>query len=256
MGFAMWRGTVGVIKPTMRPGGLEELIRLLPEGIGVLPLFVNIRRGTADEFKDVLPAFEARVAELAEANVDLVHPEGAPPFMVHGLEGERTIVRRWEEQYGVPIVTAPMTQVEAMNALGLQRIVGVTYFSGSINDTFARYFADAGFDVLAMEGMEVPFQAVGRLSSHEVYAHARKAFLRHPSADGIYMLGSGWRVLDIVDLLEQDLEVPIVHAIPARVWSIQRRLHVRQPVQGFGRLLAEMPPLPVEARVAARSTWP
>jgi maleate isomerase len=237
----MWRGTVGVIKPTLRPGGLEEFIRLLPEGIGVLPLFVNIRQGTREEFQSVLGAFEAKVAELAEAQVDLIHPEGAPPFMVHGLEGERAIVRRWQDQYRTPIVTAGMTQVEAMAALGLTRIVGVTYFSGAINDTFAQYFTDAGFEVRAMEGIDVPFTEVGRLSSREVYAHTRKAFLHHPGADGIYMLGSGWRVLDIIDLLEQDLGVPVVHAIPARVWAIQQRFHVHQTVTGFGRLLAELP---------------
>jgi len=41
-----WRGTVGIIKPTLRVGGVEEFCRLLPEGIGVLPLFVNIHKGT------------------------------------------------------------------------------------------------------------------------------------------------------------------------------------------------------------------
>jgi len=121
--------------------------------------------------------------------------------------------------------------------------VGVTYFRGEINDLFARYFADAGFEVLGMEGMSVPFDQVGRISSKEVYAHAKAAFLRHDRADGIYMLGSGWRVLDIIDMLEQDLEVPVVHAIPARVWAIQQRFHVRQRVSGYGRLLSEMPAL-------------
>jgi maleate cis-trans isomerase len=253
VGFGMWRGTVGIVKPTLRPGGLEEFIRLLPEGIGVLPLFVNIRRGTVDEFQDVLPAFEAKVAELVEAGVDLVHPEGAPPFMVHGLDGERKIIEGWEDRYRVPIVTAPMTQVEAMTALGLKRIVGVTYFSGEINQVFSQYFADAGFEVLGMEGISVPFQEVQRLSSREVYAHTKAAFLRHEGVDGVYMLGSGWRVLDIVELLEQDLQVPVVHAIPARVWAIQARLHVHQPVKGFGRLLAELPPLVVrrESRLPA-----
>jgi maleate isomerase len=242
MAFPMWRGTVGLIKPTLRPGGLEEFIRLLPEGIGVLPLFINIRTGTRDEFQDVLPNFEQKVAELSEAQVDLIHPEGAPPFMVHGLAGEQAIVNQWQERYKTPIVTAGMTQVEAMQALGVHRLVGVTYFTGQLNDTFARYFTDAGFEVLAMRGIDVPFTEVGRLASHEVYAHTRKAFLDCPGADAIYMLGSGWRVLDIIEPLEQDLRVPVVHAIPARVWSIQHRLHVRQPVQGFGRLLADLPP--------------
>jgi maleate cis-trans isomerase len=55
------------------------------------------------------------------------------------------------------------------------------------------------------------------------------------------MLGTGWRCLDIIHLLEEDLQVPVVHAVPARVWTVQKRLHVRQRVKGFGRLLEEMP---------------
>jgi maleate isomerase len=243
MTFTSWRGVVGVIKPTMRPGSLEEFIRLLPDGIGVIPLFLNIHEGTESEFRAVLDAVEGKVEELTRLKVDLIHPEGAPPFMVQGFNGERDIVKRWEDKYGVPVVTAPQTQVEALRALDIESIVGVTYFEGEINDIFARYFRDASFDVQAMEGISVPFTEVGRLSSQEVYAHSKRAFLKHPDADAIYMLGSGWRVLDIIETLEDDLEVPVIHAVPARVWNIQRRLHVNQPVPGYGRLLFEMPPL-------------
>jgi hypothetical protein len=31
--------------------------------------------------------------------------------------------------------------------------------------------------------------------------------------------------------------------VAARVWYVQKRLHVRQPVQGAGRLLVELPQL-------------
>jgi maleate cis-trans isomerase len=171
----------------------------------------------------------------------LIHPEGAPPFMVHGFEGERKIIGEWEDRYGVPVITAPQTQVEALRTLDIQRFVGVTYFTGDINNLFTRYFQDAGFDVLAMEGIEVPFTDVQRLSSQEVYAHTKQAFLKHPEAEGIYMLGSGWRVLDIVETLEEDLQVPVIHAVPARVWAVQKRLHIRQPVSGYGQLLQTMP---------------
>ena len=241
MSYTSWRGTVGVIKPTRRPGSLEELIRLLPEGIGVIPMFLNIHRGTEDEFREVLAAFAEKVTELAALKVDLIHPEGAPPFMVHGYQGEQKIVAEWEKKYNVPVVTAPMTQVEALRALKVKKFVGVTYFTGNINDIFSRYFAEAGFDVMAMEGIPVAFEDVGRLSSQEVYAHSKRAFLQHPGAEAIYMLGSGWRTLDIIRLLEEDLQTPVVHPVPARVWAIQKRLHVRQPVKGFGKLLEEMP---------------
>ena len=84
MTFSSWRGVVGMINPTMRPGVTEEVIRLLPEGIGLIPLFLNIRRGTVDEFEGMMPAYEAQVAVLAECGCDLIHPHGAPPFMVQG----------------------------------------------------------------------------------------------------------------------------------------------------------------------------
>jgi maleate cis-trans isomerase len=220
---------------------LEEFIRLLPEGIGVVPVYLNFKRGTEDEFRAALNAVEEKVAELAQEGVDLIHPEGAPPFMVHGYKGEEKIIKAWEAKYKVPMVTAAQTQVEALRALNIKKFVGVTYFVNSVNDITTGYFQDAGFEVLAMEGMAVAFEDVGRLASQEIYAHTRKAFLKHPDADGIYMLGTGWRCLDIIRLLEEDLQVPVVHAVPARVWSVQKRLHVRQRAKGFGKLLEEMP---------------
>ena len=245
MTFETEHGTVGVVKPTYRPGSLEEFIRLLPEGIGVIPLFLDIRRGTEEEFAQQLGAMEDRVAKLAEIGVDLIHPEGAPPFMQLGVAGERELVERWEKRFGIPIVTASQTQIEAMRALGLRRIVGVTYFTGQINDMFSRYFTEAGFEMIGMSGIAVPFDGVGRLASRDVYEHAARAFRDAGGADGVYLLGSGWRVLDIVEPLEHALGVPVVHAVTARVWAVQRRLGVSTIHTGHGRLLATMPELPV-----------
>jgi maleate isomerase len=161
--------------------------------------------------------------------------------MVHGFHGEEEIVKEWQAKFKVPIVTAAQTQVEALRALNVKKFVGVTYFVNSVNDITTSYFQSAGFDVLAMEGIPVAFEDVGRLASQEIYAHTRKAFLNHQDADGIYMLGTGWRCLDIIHLLEEDLQVPVVHPVPARIWAVQKRLHLRQRAKGFGKLLEEMP---------------
>ncbi len=241
MAFSSWRGIVGMINPTMRPGMTEEVIRLLPEGIGVIPLFLNISRGTTEEFKTVMNAYEQNVALLAEQGCDVIHPNGAPPFMVQGLEGEKKIVGKWEKKYKTPIFTAPQNHVNALKAIKAKTIVGATYFSGKINDTFAKYFRDAGFTVKSMDGIDVPFNKVQELSSQEVYAHIKKSFLKHKGADAIYMLGSGWRTLDIIATLEQDLQVPVVHPVTARVWEFQKRLHVNEPIRGYGHFLETLP---------------
>jgi maleate cis-trans isomerase len=58
------------------------------------------------------------------------------------------------------------------------------------------------------------------------------------------MLGSGWRTLNIIHMLEQDLGVPVIHPVPARVWEFQKRLHVHEPRKGYGMLLETLPSLP------------
>ena len=88
MSYDCWRGMVGMIKPTKGSGSLVELIKMLPDGIGVIPLFNNVRHGRIEEFQAAIPAYEEKIAELAEDKVDLIHPAGTPPFMLLGYKGE------------------------------------------------------------------------------------------------------------------------------------------------------------------------
>src|SRR3984893_762089 len=87
---------------------------------------------------------------------------------------------------------------ERTHNLHVKTMVGATYFPPKLNSIFARYFRDAGFTVRAMEGIDVPFDKVQELSSQQIYAHIKRSFLRAKGADAIYMLGSGWRTLDII----------------------------------------------------------
>src|SRR5437870_2700508 len=109
MAFTSWRGILGCIKPTLRPGSLEELIRMLPEGIGVIPLFLGIKEGTTDEFKRAVAPYEPLIRQLAEQGCDLIHPEGAPPFMLLGYKGEADLLKSWEKKYKVPLFTSGTT---------------------------------------------------------------------------------------------------------------------------------------------------
>jgi maleate isomerase len=240
-----WRGVVGVIKPTYRPGSLEEFIRLLPEGIGVIPKFVDVREGREQEFVDGFALAEKLIAELADMGVDLIHPEGAPLFVQKGFRRSEEIIRELEEKYRTPVVPTAMVLVEAARALKITRLLVISSFEGVTGSgrlgNYASYFSDAGFEVQAVEGFPVAFSNIGTVAPQEAYGFARQLFLRHPQSDGICLIGSGWRVLDVVPMLEQDLQIPVVCAVAARVWAIEKRLRVRQPIPGRGSLLETMP---------------
>ena len=194
-----------------------------------------------DEFKAAIPAYEFKVAELARLGVDAINPSGAPPFMVLGYANEQVLIRRWEEQYNTRIFTSGTSNIDAMRALKVKRFVGVSYFRGDINRIYRQYFVDAGFDCLDMAGIDVDFDKVPELPSERVFEFITDAFRRNDSAQAVYMLGPAWRTLDLVAPLENELGVPVFHAVPVQCWDIQRHLNIREPVQGFGRLLAEFP---------------
>jgi maleate isomerase len=231
---------VGIIKPTKGSSSLVELIKMLPDGIGVIPLFNNVRHGKIEEFRSAIPAYEEKIAELAEEKVELIHPAGTPPFMLLGYKGEAELISKWEKQFGIPIFTSGTNQVGAMRALSIKKFVGIGY---DFEDTsiVARYFTGAGFNVLGLEKLPGPWEDVGRLSSKDIYRQTKELFLKHPNADGIYFQGGKLRILDIIEPLEQDLGVPVIHPGVAQCWEIQKRLRARQPRSGYGRLLAEMP---------------
>jgi maleate cis-trans isomerase len=244
MPSATWRGTIGLIKPTYESGSLVEFIKLLPEGIGVIPLYMGLQEHTEREYLNALEVNRKRVEELANLGVDLIFPGGAPPFLIRGYRAEQDIVKSWEDKYNVPIVTPTMTQTAAFRALGMEKFFGLTFQTEQrLNDMFTTYFRDAGFDVAAMESMPLTRAQRKNVSTEEMYLHIKRFFLKYPSVDGIYLQGSGpgtWRVKDVVRL-EEDLGIPVVHPTAARVWSVQKRLHVRAPIQGASRLLELMP---------------
>lgn len=241
MSNANWRGIVGVVKPTYKSGSLVDFIHLLPDGVGVVPLFVGAREHTEDEYFRAMEIYHRRVGELAQIGVDLIHPEGGPPFMVRGYAAERELVKDWEDEYRIPVVTTGMSQCEALRAMGIKRFLGLTPYQGALNDKFADYFIAAGFDVAAMRGIEIEFSQRYNLSKEMIYRHLKQALLKQPDVDGIYLLSPGaWRTTDVIEA-EQDLDVPIVHPVAASVWSVLKHLRVRQPLGGHGRLLEQFP---------------
>jgi maleate isomerase len=243
MDYTLWRGVVGLVQPARRPGGIEKLIRLMPEGIGFITLYLGFMKGSSEEFKESIPQYERHVADLAQQGMDLIHPSGAPPFMLLGYKEQDALIRKWEKTYKTPMFTSGQNHVRAMRALGIKKFIGASY-SAVQNKIVVDYMTQAGFRIASMEPIDVPFDQAGHISPEQVYAHVKKLFRENKGADGIYIQGSAWRCESIVELLEQDLQVPVVHATIARAWEIQKRLNVRQPLKGYGRLYAELPELP------------
>jgi len=91
-----------------------------------------------------------------------------------------------------------------------------------------------------MEGYPTDFASTGKVAPGDIYAFAKKVFRQAPGADCIYIMGMGWDPLPVIAMLESDLGVPVVAALPAKMRAVLRGLNVQHVYQGYGRLL-ELP---------------
>ena len=234
-------GFVGMVKPTTQASGSHDaLAAMLPPTIRCHTVYCGITDGTVEEYQTVMPQYERGVAEVAALGVDLIHPEGTPPFMLHGYAGEQRIVAGWQDRTNIPVFTSGMNQIRALKALGASRITGAGYDSitGPIVE---RYFRDAGFQVTAIEKVKATWEEVGLLTDEQMIDMMEDVFRRNPGGEAMYLQGSKWPSLNIVERLEARIGVPVVQAVAARCWEIKTRLGERVPVKGYGRLLSEMP---------------
>src|SRR5262245_52241712 len=115
-----WHGTVGIVRTGYSTGPTEDLIRLVPEGIGFILAYAGLSEFTggwtgdalAEGFRQARESYHQQGAELAKLGMcDLIHTQGAPPFMVAGFHGEREILRQWEAEYEVPVFTSAITEI-------------------------------------------------------------------------------------------------------------------------------------------------
>lgn len=234
---------IGVIKPTTTSHSLDDLAALLPDDIRMIPAYMGFAYKSLDEFRASMPIYAEKVAAVAAQGADLIHPEGAPPFMLQGFEAEGRYIRDWEARHKVPVFTTGTTQVAALKALGVQRFIGLTPFSGELADAFRRYFIDAGFEVLYMGKPVEEAGDVYDLTTDQIRDRIIDAYRKvGGDSQALYILGSGWRVLDVIEEIEAALDVPVLHPVVVRCWYILTRLGRAAPIQGKGRLLAAMPP--------------
>lgn len=75
-------------------------------------------------------------------------------------------------------------------------------------------------------------------SAERAYQLAREADT--PGAEAVLLSGTGLPTIDVLERLEHDLGKPVISSMQASLWQSLRLAGIREPIQGFGRLLREV----------------
>lgn len=153
---------------------------------------------------------------------------------------------------GVAITTNGLDSLAAMQAMGVRRpfLVLPAWFNGGIVAKALEYYAALGREPAGhlhydpgRKWRDVPPgelypQGMGFEQEIEpLYAQIRAAC--PAEADGVFIAGTGFRCVGILDALEQDLRRPVLSANQVSLWHCLRLSGVGSTVAGYGALLRE-----------------
>jgi len=138
-------------------------------------------------------------------------------------------------------VTTPITAAEAaFRALGVQRIAVLTPYVDEVSALVADYLEGNGFSVstLASFGLDTDIQ----MSTVPPEAIERAALdLDVTGAEAVFICCTALRSVSAIEPVERRLGLPVISSNQAMLWEMLRASGYRQPVPGYGRLLANPP---------------
>lgn len=145
--------------------------------------------------------------------------------------------------------------VAALRACGIQQplLVFPPWFNGDVIDRGVAYFEAAGFKPSGAlhadpgrQWRDLPPeqlypQGMGLVQDVE-YLYRQIRAICSSSADGVMIVGTGFRCVGICNALEQDLQRPVVTANQASLWHCLRQSGMQTALRGYGGLFDK--PLP------------
>ncbi len=235
-----WRAVIGAMSTTY--GGLNptfgELDEALPEGVVFHHAHYHGPMGwSVQAVKAILPQIAEVAKEAAFPNVDLIIQRGLPIGIIDGIGTDKKIINTIQQTTGIKGTTTITSVVEALKKLQLTKIIIVTgYFGEQINEIFNNFMKDSGFEVI--HHTERGQDRYSEVSPHAYYRISKETYHKYPQAQGILISpGRAFRSREVIEPLEKDLRIPVVTQNSATLWNILNMVEIREPLEGWGRLL-------------------
>lgn len=244
-----WRARVGFITPSpAHENNSYEFYLIAPEGVTIVmtSLGVVISGDGQPGYSEAMDRLEAATAEIMSRKPDSIVQAGVPPVVTKGWGYEDEVLRRVASVTNTPMATDIGGCIAAMQAVGIRKPVMLTPFDDLLHQQLSDYVMHGGIEVVAarsvlsdVAGGELRGYEVSTMDLGVVKRFAADLFHATPGADGVWITGALMPSVAVIEVLEQELGVPVVSSMQAMAWRGLRLAGVEDSIKGFGKLLAE-----------------
>lgn len=235
-----WRGKIGLICPSTNTSIEPEFQMMAPDGVAI-----HVARAFQDGpqepalYKQIAENVELASRDLGSARVDVIaFGCTSCTYFVPADEIRETMTR----MSGAPAVLTAEAVVEALKAIGAQRIALATPRTDFVNRRETEWLGEQGLDVVSIQGLQLGETALERANIGRVppeVAFRLGAAVDRPEADAVFISCTNLPSLTIIDRLEKELGKPVITSNQATFWSALRMMGSTARLTGYGKLLED-----------------
>jgi maleate isomerase len=180
---------------------------------------------------DSLDASAALLAMVKPGIIVIAHT--ATSYQL-GRVREAELLARLSEATGIRIVSAFGSVVAALERLGVRRVALGAPYSAETTEKGRAHLETHGFEVVNHDNLKHA-DNIYDTTAEQAYRLARAVDV--PEAQAVFLSGTGMPTVSVLEMLETDLQKPVISSNSAMIWLALRACGVNQPVAGYGRLL-------------------
>ena len=230
-----WRGRIGLITVVSGSSTEAEFNRYVPEGVAVLTTRIPLGKITVEAHIKMVPYVDEAASLLAGAEVDVIVFADTAGSLVKGAGYDKETIERLQGRTGLPVTTTSTGVVEALSTLNIRKIAVATPYPDDVNQAEKVFLEDSGFEVTRIKGLGLlEPRLVPQVPPGEMYRLAKEVFSE--DVEGVFISCTGLHVLNIIEILERDLNRPVITSNQVTLWAALRKIHSNGKIEGLGKL--------------------
>ena len=226
---------IGLIIPSSDQLTETQFHRYCPDGVTIHVTRLRLperRRLTMAEIDDAIA--EAAVA-LADARPGVIVFHYPASTLGDAAKSEPRYLDVIEEATDLPAVSTGRAIIEALDSLGVDKLVLITPYDEAAGQTESRYLEEAGFEVihelgLGLTGVDEYIMVPAQRWQQIAISNARD------DADGYLLSCTNTNMIAVIEACESHLGKPVITSNQAVLWACLKRLRGPHVIVGLGRL--------------------
>lgn len=231
-----YRERIGLILPSTNTVAEQEFFRMAPEGISTHVTRVKLTATNPEGLKAMANNARRATDEMMSCLADVIVYGCTSGSFLQGVEWEKAFRRELCQQAGRPVLTTADNCRTALQALGKKKVAIATPYIDALNAAAYRYYTELGFEVVSMKGMGIEKATdIGKNPPHAIYNLGKSAVTK--DTEVLFLSCTGIRSVEIVELLERDMGIPVFSSNIANLWAAMRTHGIREKLDGYGSLM-------------------